>query len=294
MTAVVGTPSTLDGRHSGSRTDPQTLVVGQYLLLGAVGLMWLAPVLWLVVTSVKPTNEVFSYPTRWVPETVSFEAYSRVISNYPIGRWFINSFVVATITTAVGTGVAALAAYPLARLEFAGRRVVTILILATFLLPFETIAVPLFLGLTQFQVADSYFGLAIPPAASAFNVFLLTQFFRGLPKEWEDAALVDGASHWRIWWQIVLPLSKPVLITVAIFTFTASWNNFFWPLIISQSDATRTVPVGSATLISGMSGLDSFPIVMAASVLSTVPAVIFFVMFQRYFVRGIATTGVKG
>lgn len=289
-------PRAAGTKRSGRRVrrEPAAAVGFQYLLLSAAGLMVALPVLWMFLTSVKPNDEVFAYPPQWVPRHPTLSAYHELLDQFPIKTWFRNSLIVALITTAVGVTVSALAAYPLARMQFNGRRLVTGLVLATFLLPFEVLSVPLFLGLARLHLIDSVFSLAVPPAASAFNVFLLVQFYRGLPTELEEAAVVDGATPFRFWFLILIPLSRPALITVAIFSFTTSWNSFFWPLIVSSSDNTRTLPAGIATLVGANNDLTSFSVLVASCVLSALPAIAFFVVFQRYFVKGVATSGLRG
>jgi len=265
-----------------------------YILMITVAVLWGAPLLWMIVTSLKPDSEIFSYPINWIPKAPTLEYYFRLFERFPLLLWFRNSLIVASITTSLSLVVDILAAYPLARIPFRGRRIVLLIILSTFLLPREILLVPLFLGLSRAGISDSYFSLAVPAAANAFGVFLLTQFFQTIPMELEDAALIDGCSRLRFLWRILVPLSGPALASVAIFTFVGSWNEFFWPLIVTNSDATRTVPVGLATLVAGAGMGQRFGIIMAAAVTATLPAAAFFLLLQRYFVRGIATTGLKG
>jgi multiple sugar transport system permease protein len=265
-----------------------------YGLLGVVALLWLAPFAWMVATSLKEEEDIFSYPVRWLPSPPTIDYYTGLFEAFPLLRWFRNSLVVAVLTTALALVIDSLAAYPLARMRFPGRRAVMILILATFLLPAEILLVPLFLGLSRAGIVDSFFSLSVPPAVNAFGVFLLTQFFQTVPAELEDAAIVDGSTRFGFSWRILLPLSVPALVTVAITTFVASWNNLFWPLIVTNSDATRTLPVGLTSLVGGAGMSMRFGILMAAAVAATLPALVFFLALQRYFVRGIATTGLKG
>ncbi len=228
-----------------------------------------------------------------MPSHPTGEYFPAVFARFPILGWFRNSTVVAVLTTVCTLVVDALAAYPLARMRFPGRRLILGTIIATFLLPYELLFVPLFLGLNMFGIADSIFSLAIPPSANALGVFLLVRFFETIPRELEEAAFLDGCSRLGFFCRILLPLSRPGLATVAIFAFVGSWNNFFWPLIVSSSEATRTLPVGLATMVgSGMSMRQG--VLMAAAVIATVPALVFFLALQRYFVQGIASSGVKG
>lgn len=264
-----------------------------YAILIFVTIIWGAPFLWMFVTSIKPDNEIFRYPPTWIPEAPTVEFYTRLFASFPMDLWYRNSLIVATITTTLTLAVNVLAAYPLARMRFRGRRILLLIILSTFLLPGEILLVPLFLGMTKLRLADTYFSMAVPPAANAFGVFLMTQFFLTIPVELEEAGRLDGCSRFGLLWRIFIPLSKPVIATVAIFTFVRSWNDFFWPLVISNTDATRTVPVGLATFV-GRGLSMRFGVLMASAVAATVPAVIFFLLLQRYFVRGISTTGLRG
>ncbi|MCY3781078.1 MAG: carbohydrate ABC transporter permease [Chloroflexi bacterium] len=264
-----------------------------YAIMIFVAIIWGAPFIWMFVTSIKPDNEVFSYPPTWWPDEPTLEFYTRLFESFPMLQWFRNSLIVATITTVLTLVTNILAAYPLARMRFRGRKIVLLIILSTFLLPGEILLVPLFLGMIKFKLANTYFSIAVPAAANAFGVFLMTQFFLSIPVELEEAARLDGCSRLGLLWRIFIPLSKPVIATVAIFTFVRSWNDFFWPLIISNTDATRTVPVGLAVFV-GRGLSMRFGVIMASAAAATIPAVIFFLLLQRYFVRGISTTGLQG
>ncbi|RAZ91296.1 carbohydrate ABC transporter permease [Mesorhizobium hawassense] len=265
-----------------------------YVLMVVVTALWGAPILWMLVTSIKPESEIYAYPPAWIPDHPTLEAYGALFQRFPMLTWFRNSAVVGILTTVLTLAVDALAAYPLARMQFPGRRVIMGVIFATFLLPYELLFVPLFLGLNSYGLVDSIFSLTVPTSANAFGVFLLTQFFQAVPRELEDAAVMDGCSRFGFFWRILLPLTKPGLATVAIFTFVASWNNFFWPLIATNSDETRTLPVGLATLVGGAGMSMKQSVLMASAVVATLPTAIFFLALQRHFVRGIAATGIKG
>ncbi|MBZ9822630.1 carbohydrate ABC transporter permease [Mesorhizobium sp. CA4] len=265
-----------------------------YVLMIVVTVLWGAPILWMLVTSIKPESEIYAYPPAWIPDAPTLEAYGALFQRFPMLTWFRNSAVVGILTTVLTLAVDALAAYPLARMQFPGRRVIMGVIFATFLLPYELLFVPLFLGLNSYGLVDSIFSLTVPASANAFGVFLLTQFFQAVPRELEDAAIMDGCGRFGFFWRILLPLTKPGLATVAIFTFVASWNNFFWPLIATNSDETRTLPVGLATLVGGAGMSMKQSVLMASAVVATLPTALFFLALQRHFVRGIAATGIKG
>jgi ABC-type glycerol-3-phosphate transport system permease component len=287
----------MSGSHSSNTAFRPTELGARaslYVLMIVVAMLWGAPLLWMFVTSIKPESEIYAYPPQWWPQAPTLEAYGALFARFPMLDWFRNSTVVAVITTLLTLAVDALAAYPLARMQFPGRRVIMSVIFATFLLPYELLFVPLFLGLNSVGLVDSWFSLSVPASANAFGVFLLTQFFQAVPKELEEAAVLDGCSRLGFFFRILLPLTRPGLVTVAIFTFVASWNNFFWPLIATNSDETRTLPVGLATLVGGAGMSMKQSVLMASSVVATLPTALFFLVLQRHFVRGIAATGVKG
>src|SRR5258706_4895383 len=273
-----------------------------HLIMIIVTLVMAVPVLWMFSTAVRPESTVRHYPIQWIPPDFTLENFQMAVDNYPmLGRWFLNSAVVAAATAFLSVVVDSLAAYSLARLEFFGKKIVFIGILATMLIPVEATMVPLYLGLARAQVLATDFGvymsLILPVVANAFGLYLLTQFFQGIPKDLEDSARIDGASDFGIWLRIILPLSGPAITAVIIFTFMASWNNFLWPFIVTSNDFTRTLPAGLATIFGGITGNPSsvkYGVVMAGAALATLPPIIVFVVLQRYFVQGISMTGIKG
>lgn len=278
--------------HPGRRPDFGRMA--GYATLLVVTVIMAAPLLWMVMTALKPESQIFQYPIQWLPKTPTLDNFTNVLANYPIGLWFFNSMIVALLTTAISLPLYSLGAYPLARLNFPGKKLVFLVILATMLMPAEGTMVPLFLGLSRLRMSDSYFSLVMPVAANAFGLYLLTQFFQTIPSELRDAAVMDGATDFAILCRVILPLSRPALTTVAIFTFMASWNNFVWPFIVTNSDATRTLPAGLAALIGGVDVGTRFGISMASALMATLPPLVIFVALQRYFAQGISMTGVKG
>lgn len=260
----------------------------------AVAAAFGAPILWMLSTSLKDPGTVLSYPVRWLPLPPTLENYAHAFRKFPVAVWFRNSVAVALITTLLAVVIHSLGAYALARMRFRGSNVVFMLILGTLLVPAEATLVPLFLMLSRFGLTDTYGSLVLPVAANAFGLFLLAQFFKTIPSELEDAARIDGCGHLATLTRVVLPLSKPALATAAIFVFMASWNNFLWPLIVCQSDATRTLPVGLVVTMGGPGATSiNYGLTMAAASIVTLPALGVFLALQRYFVQGIATTGMK-
>lgn len=273
-----------------------------YVLMFVITVLMAVPVAWMITTALRPEGTVRQYPIQWIPPDITLENFRLVLESVPqLGRWFFNSAVVALITAILSVIVDALAAYALARMEFFGKRIVFFGILATMLIPVEATMVPLYLGLARMRVLTTDFGtylsLIFPVVANAFGLYLLTQFFQGIPKDLEDSARIDGATDLAIWWKIILPLSVPALTATTIFAFMASWNNFAWPFIIGSNDATRTLPAGLATVFGGITGSPTsvrYGMVMAGATLATLPPVVLFVILQRYFVQGVSMTGIKG
>jgi len=273
-----------------------------YGIMIVVTVLFAVPVVWMFSTALRPEGTVRQYPIQLLPPDLTTDNFTSAIDSYPaLGRWFTNSLWVAAATSFLSVLVDSLGAYALARMEFFGKKVVFIGILATMLIPVEATMVPLYLGLARLKILTTDFGtyasLIFPVVANAFALYLLTQFFQNIPKDLEDSARIDGATDFGIWWRIIMPLSRPAITTAIIFTFMASWNNFVWPFIVTSSDSTRTLPAGLATIFGGITGNPSsvrYGVVMAGAVLATLPPIIVFLMLQRYFVQGISMTGVKG
>jgi ABC-type sugar transport system permease subunit len=271
--------------------------MGLYVLMGLVLILWVAPLFWMLSTSLKPEGQILSLIPRWIPKTLTLENYRDVLDKFRLVRWGVNSIVVAAGATILGLVISIPAAYAFAKMRFRGQQWIFLLILSTILVPVHITIVPLFLGLAKLRLTDTYFSLIMPTVANGFGVFLLRQFFQGIPKELEEAAVIDGASRLGILLRVVLPISRPPIMAVAIFLFIQSWNDFMWPLIVTNTDATRTLPVGLASALSGtVSGgaIAYYGMSMAGSVLATLPALFIFVLLQRYFVQGITLTGLKG
>ncbi len=270
---------------------------GLYALILLVLVFWLAPLVWMVSTSLKPEGQILSLVPRWIPRTFTLENYRDVLEKFQLVAWGVNSLIVAAGATCVGLLVSIPAAYAFARMRFRGREWLFLLILSTILVPVHITIVPLFIGLAKLKLTDTYFSLIMPTVANGFGVFLLRQFFQGIPAELEEAAIIDGASRLGVLVRVVLPLARPAITAVAIFLFILSWNDFMWPLIVTNSDATRTLPVGLAASLAGTVGggaIAYYGMGMAGSMLATVPALVIFLALQRYFVQGIALTGLKG
>lgn len=263
-----------------------------YAALAALALLALIPIVWMVLTSFKSGPEVAANPPTWWPSSWHPENYVAAWNFAPFGRFLINSFVMVGGITVVQVVTSAFGAYAFARLQFRGRDLLFLLYLATLMIPPQVVIIPQFILVQKLGWIDTYQGLIIPQAFTAFGIFLLRQFFIGIPKDLEDAARVDGATRFGCFFRIILPLSGPALAALAAFIFMFHWNNLLWPLVISNSDATMPVVVGLRNF-QGQFGTE-WNLLMAAAGISTIPVVVFFLITQRWFVQGITMSGFGG
>jgi multiple sugar transport system permease protein len=251
----------------------------------------LLPFIWMVATSFKTEGQIFSNPGQLLPSHPTVQPYIDVWRRIPFGRFFINSVIFAGSVTVVSLFLDSMAAYAFARLRFRGRDILFWVVLVTLMVPFQITLIPLFLTVFHLGWLDTYQGLIVPRATNAFGIFLLRQFFLTLPPELDDAARIDGAGEFRIYWQIILPLSLPALATLAVFHFMYNWNDFLWPLVITSSPEMRTLPAG-LTLFMGNYVIEH-SILMAGATITLLPLAIAFALLQRFFVRGVAMTGLR-
>ena len=279
------------------RSRAQTLVLT--LALGALALVWLAPIAWVIVTSLKVTADIVRLPPEWIPWPMTAEHYQEVLFSSSrtarIGRAFANSLVIGLGTVAIVVITAAMAAYPLARMRFAGRDVVFTLVVGSLMIPNAVVLVPQYVLVQRLGWLSTYQGLIVPEAAMtfAFGVFLLRQFFLTMPGDLEEAARIDGANAWQIFTRIVLPLSQPVLAALAIFAFRSAWNDFLWPLIAVNKPEMFPLPVALALLRSAYSS-ESYGPIMAGAALSALPLLIVFIVANQRIVEGVRVSGLKG
>ncbi|HTN60167.1 MAG TPA: carbohydrate ABC transporter permease [Devosia sp.] len=255
----------------------------------------LYPLLWMLSASFRPENEIFTSSSLW-PSTWSLDSYFRGWMGLRVsfGTFFVNSFVIAVLAVIGNLATCSLAAFAFSRLEFWGRPFWFAMMLATLMLPYQVTLIPQYVLFHQLGWINTILPLVVPKflAADAFFIFLMVQFFRGLPKELDEAAMMDGCSPWRIYWKILLPLSTPVLATAAIFTFIWTWDDFFGPLIYLSDIRTYTVMLGLRTFVDSSAQSD-WGGLFAMSILSLLPIFLFFLFFQRLLIEGIATTGMK-
>ncbi len=264
-----------------------------YLILGLLAVAMLFPMLWLVSTAFKaPTENIFQFPPQLLPQSPTIQNFVRVWQTNPFGQYLWNSTIVAILTVSINLIFCSLAAYPLARLSFRGRELIFNLIVATIMIPFQIVMIPLYILTVQLGLKNSYWGVILPSLASAFGIFLLRQAFLGVPKELEEAARMDGCNDLGVWWHVMLPSVRPALVTLAIFVFIGSWSDFLWPLIVLDRPEFYTLPLGVAKL-AGTFSLD-WRLIAAGSVISVLPVIVLFIGLQRYIVPTDVSSGVKG
>jgi multiple sugar transport system permease protein len=265
----------------------------------ALALLWLAPIAWVVVTSLKPSENIVRLPPEWIPWPATGAHYQEVLwgssRTARIGRAFVNSLVVATGSVLVVLATSSMAAYPLARMRFPGRDLIFGILVGSLMIPNAVLLVPQYVLTQRIGWLSTYQGMIVPEAAMlfAFGVFLLRQFFLAMPRELEDAALIDGAGPWQVFSRIILPLSQPVLAALAIFAFRSAWNDFLWPLIAVNKPEMFPLPVALALLRSAYSS-ESYGPIMAGAALSALPLLVVFIVANRRIVEGVRLSGLKG
>lgn len=262
-----------------------------YAILIAGSVIMLLPFLWMLSTSLKTSQATFVLPPEFIPRDITLDNYARVTQAFPFYRFLFNSLFVSLTSTAGQLLFCSMAAYAFSRLEFKGRDVLFILYLGTLMIPQQVTLTPLFILMRSLGWPNTYQALILPGMFSAFGTFLLRQFFMTIPKSLEEAAFMDGASHFKVFFRIILPLSGPALATLAVFSFMASWNNFLWPLIITSDTAHMTLPLGLASL-EGRWTTD-WNLLMAGTVISVLPMLAVYMFAQKYFIKGITLTGIK-
>jgi ABC-type sugar transport system, permease component len=261
------------------------------LLLLVLAAATIFPFIWMASTSVKSMGEVLSSPQRLLPASYDFSTYTKIWSEVPFGRYFLNSLIFSCSVVVIALFLNSLAGYAFARLQFKGRNLLFILILCTMMIPFQVTMTPLFLIIYKLGMIDTYQGLIIPRAADAFGIFMMRQFFLTLPKDLEESGRIDGASEFRIYFQIMLPLCKPAFVTLGVFIFMGNWNDLLYPLLLTNSEQFRPIQAAIA-LFAGKYGTD-YSFVLTGLLLASVPTLAAYLFAQRFFVSGIAMTGIK-
>lgn len=273
------------------RSAPRTLTIAA---LVALSLVFVTPLLWMLSTSLKTDAEAISAHPTLLPRTPTLQGYDSVIHapNQPVLRWFLNSLLAAGAHSALVVSTSALAAYGLARLPLKGRKALFAMLIGTLLIPPITFLAPEFVLVARLGWVDTLWAVIVPGAAGAFGVFFLRQFFLSLPRELEEAALLDGAGPWRVFWYVVLPLSRPALATLALLSFLANWNDYVWPLFVMLNPGRLTLPAGLSQLQGSYT--THYPAIMAGAVIASIPVLLLFVLAQRQVIEGVSRTGLKG
>ncbi|MDQ0615101.1 multiple sugar transport system permease protein [Microbacterium sp. W4I4] len=269
------------------------LRVTAFVILALLAIGWLLPFLWAVATAFKTETDAASGDPSWIGATgITGDAFTAILSQGNVYVWAWNSLLTSIAITVITVAISAGAAYAFSRLDFRGRRWLFFVIIASIVVPPQVLIIPLFYEMLAFNMIDTHWGLILPQVVAPAMVFILKKFFDAVPIELEDAARVDGASRFRIFWSIVLPLSRPILASVAIFVFIGAWNNFLWPFLVINDTTLMTLPVGLQTVISAY-GVQ-YAQVMAQAVLAALPLIIVFIIFQKQIVKGVATSGFGG
>ena len=282
------------GKPVGVQNPPIMIVLKilLYVVLIALALFTLIPFVWMLSSSLKLDREVFSYPIHWIPETFHWENYKLIWTKVPLLTYFKNTAIIAILVTFIQTLTSSFAAYAFAKLQFRGRNVLFICYVATIAVPWQTYMLPQFILMRSMGLYDTLWAIVVLQSFRAFGVFLMRQFYQGIPTELCEAARIDGLSEYGIWARIMLPLSRAAIATLVIFTFVGTWNDYMGPMIYLTRDVNKTVQVGLRRFIQENSS--DYHLIMAVSVCSLLPVSIVFLALQKYFIQGIATTGLKG
>ncbi|MCI0707475.1 MAG: carbohydrate ABC transporter permease [Ignavibacteriae bacterium] len=263
-----------------------------HIAMAVIAGLTLIPGLWMVSASLMPAGEASSFPPPFLPSRVTFEHYAELFTRLEISRYLLNSIIISTVVTAISLLFNSMAGYAFAKYRFAGRDKMFRFLIAEMVIPAQVTTLPLFLLLNKLGLVNTYAGVIVAGMATIYGIFLIRQFALSIPDSLIEAARIDGASEFRIYWSVILPLCKPIMVTLAIFTFLTVWNDFFWPLIVLTDDSMYTLPVALA-ILSGEHVRDT-ELMMAGSVITVLPVLVLFIALQRYYIQGIMMGSVKG
>ena len=299
-TSLDSRPDRTEDRTPGRKPPPlptrlKVRRVLRYVVLILLALLFISPLIFMIVTSFKTRADATSLPPSWIPNPFSLDAYGTVTgagTETPVLRWFGNSMLAATLHALLVVTTAALAAYPLARMNFRGKRIVFGAIVATLFVPPVILIIPNYLIVGELRWLDTLTAVIVPTAASAFGVFFLRQFFSTLPLELEEAAWIDGANRFQTFWRVVLPLSRPALVTLGLLAFLTNYNDFLWPVYVLFSPESQTLPAGLSTLQEA--NAVRYDLLTAGAVIASVPVLAIYVLAQRYIIEGVSRSGLKG
>jgi len=287
-------------RRIDRRLRPYGLRIGSlpvWLVGLCVAVLWAMPFVWMISTSLKFPGDVMTVDIEWLPRRVTLDNYAKMFSEYPVARWFFNSVLVAAISTGLNILFGAMAGYALARLRFPGRDALFFLFVASLMIPTEVTVVPLLLGIIKIGWWNSYQALIVQPLTLVYSVYIFRQFYLNFPRDLEDAAKMDGAGPFLVFFRIALPLARAPLIAATVIVFTLNWNNFLWPLLAVSSEEMKTLPVGIAAfapVIGTRTQLEGFALGMAGVTVLSVPTLLLFFVLQRYFIQGLSSGAVRG
>jgi multiple sugar transport system permease protein len=268
------------------------LRTGSYTLLIVISFVTLLPLVWMLSSSLKYDTDVFSIPIRWIPQSPVWSNYARIWEKIDFARFTLNSFKLSILITLIQVFSSSFAAYGFAKCPFKGRDALFFVYIATIAIPWQVYMLPQYVEMRMMRLIDTHLGYVLMQSFTAFGVFLIRQFYFSIPNDLLDAARIDGLNEYGIYFRVVLPLSKPVLATLCIFSFVTIWNDFMGPMIYFDSMRNKTIPLGIRLFLGQYS--TEYGLVMASSVLSLIPVLVVFLFFQRFFVEGIATSGLKG
>lgn len=265
--------------------------ISTYALLFLAILLTLIPIIWMVSTSFKPADQVFTYPIEWIPRALLWENYTSALTERPFFLYLANSVLQSLLSMVISVVLCSAAGYSFAHFRFWGRDVMFVLALSTLMIPFEVIAVPLYLQIFAWGWLNTYHGLILPTALSAIGIFIMRQYLMGVPADFIESARIDGAGELQILFRVIWPLSTPAMSAVAIFSFVYTWNSYLWPLLVVSQDMLRTLPLGMSLFANELTV--SYNRIMAVAVFGALPLIALFLALQRSFVRGIALTGLR-
>ncbi len=265
-----------------------------YAVFVVLALVMLLPFWWMLSTSLKTHQYILHTPPELIPNPLSFESYTQLAETVNLGRTFFNSLFVSVVGTAAQVMLASMAAYAFSRMRWRGRNVVFTLYLATMMIPSVVLVIPQFIVVRTLGWTNTYLALIVPPLFNAFGTFLLRQAFLALPRDFEEAAFIDGANHFTVFWRVLLPLVKPSLATLIVLSFMGLWNSYLWPLFVARTDAVKTLPVVLGELQGGPQALTQWNLVMAGAVISVLPILIAYLLAQKWFVQSVVSNGIKG
>ncbi|MCX8009901.1 MAG: carbohydrate ABC transporter permease [Ignavibacteria bacterium] len=256
-----------------------------YSLLFFVALITIFPFIWLLSTSFKGAEEIFAFPPSLIPAHFNFENYEGVWNAVPFSQYLLNSVLVSFATVFFTLLLSSLAGYALARFKFKGKEILFLLVIASIMVPQEVLLIPLYTSILKLGLADTLIGVVLPFAVNGFAIFMMRQAFLSIPKEIEEAGIMDGCNHFKLWWKVMLPMTKPTLATLTIFTFISSWGDFIWPLVILKSPENYTLQVGLSYMMGTF--VNNYRYIAAGAVLATIPVIIVFLLMQKHFERGL-------